>query len=187
MNRFRLLALLFVLPLALSAADRVLKVDRERSYVDVDVKVTVGDFTARLEAYELTGTVDDKNRIKTAALAFRFADLKTGDGERDRAMIEWLGGADPKGRFDLGILALTPSGQGQVTGALTFHDRKELVEFPVSVSEAGGVYTVTGETQVDHRRWGLKTIRRGFVIKVDPFVTVKFKVTATAVEAPAAK
>jgi len=187
MNRVRLLALFLLLPLALSAADRILKVDRERSYVDVDVKVTVGDFTARLEAYELTGTVDEKNRIKTAALSFRFADLKTGDRERDKAMIDWLGGGDPKGRFDLGIVALTPSGQGQVNGTLAFHDRKSLVEFPVNVVQSNGTFTITGETQIDHRHWGLKTIRRGFVIKVDPFVTVKFKFTVTAVDAPPAK
>ena len=73
-----ILALLLLLPLALTAADRSLKVDRARSYVDVDVKATVDSFTARLEAYDLHATVDERGRVKTAALTFRFADLKTG-------------------------------------------------------------------------------------------------------------
>ena len=72
MKRLRVLALLALLPFTLSAADRTLKVDPARSYVDVDVGSTIDSFTAHLDAYALRATVDDKGRVKTAALTFRF-------------------------------------------------------------------------------------------------------------------
>ena len=186
MKRVRLLAVLCLLPLALSAAERVLKADPTKSYVDVDVKVTVGDFTAHLDRYDLQATIDAKNKIKTGVLAFKFADLKTGKPDRDEAMIKWLGGNDPAGKFEIGIIALTPDGQGRVTGNLTFHGTSALVEFPINVARAGDDYTITGEVTVDYRGWGLKPLRMMGVIKVDPEVTVRFKFAGPAVEAPPA-
>jgi polyisoprenoid-binding protein YceI len=177
MRSLRALALLLLLPLALTAADRALKVDRARSYVDVDVKATVDSFTARLEAYELQATVDERGRIKAAALAFRFADLKTGKPERDAGMIEWLGGGAPAGRFELGILALTPSGQGQANGNLTFNGRTVIVEFPVNVVQADGATVITGTATLDYRNWGLKKYRKLGVLTVDPEVKIRFKFT----------
>jgi len=188
MNSLRLLVALCLLPLALTAADRALKVDPARSYVDVDVSVTVDSFTARLEKYDATLKIDEKGRIKQGgSFAFKFADLKTGKSDRDKAMIEWLGGGEPTGKFDLGILAVTPSGQGQVTGNLTIHGKTALNEFPVNVSQVGGEYVITGEATIDTRHYGLKVIRKGFVIKVDPYVKVRFKLTGVPVEIPAAK
>jgi polyisoprenoid-binding protein YceI len=179
MRSIRFLALLLLLPLGLAAAERSLKVDRTRSYVDVDVKATIDSFTARLEVYDLRATVDDKDRIKTAVLAFKFADLKTGKAERDAGMIEWLGGGDPVGRFELGLLALTPSGQGEVSGNLTFHGQTTLVEFPVNIERAGADYTITGTATIDYRHWGLKVFRKLGVMKVDPEVKIRFKFTGT--------
>jgi polyisoprenoid-binding protein YceI len=190
MNCFRLVTLLLALPLALFAApDRVLKFDPAKSYVDVDVKVTIGDFTARLENYEVKATVDDKRRIKTTSLAFNFADLKTGDPERDAAMIKWLGGGNPTGRFEAGIIALTPDGQGRVTGRLTINGKTDLLEFPVNVVPVNGAFELTGEATVDYRHFGLKTIRKAGLMKVDPNVKVRFKFTGVPVEPvpPAAK
>lgn len=188
MKSLRFLVALAVLPLALCAAERALKVDPARSYVDVDVSVTVDSFTARLEKYEAILKLDEKGRIKQGgSFAFKFTDLKTGKPDRDRAMIDWLGGGEPAGKFDLGILAVTPSGQGQVTGNLTFHGKTSLVEFPVNVSQADGATIITGEATVDYRHWGLKVIRKGFVIKVDPYVKVRFKLTGEPVELPAEK
>lgn len=187
MKSIRLLAALFLLPLALSAAERILKADPDKSYVDVDVKVTVGDFTARLERYDLRVTIDEKNKIKTGVLNFKFADLKTGKPDRDAAMLEWLGGNDPAGKFEVGILALTPDGQGRVSGNLTFHGTSSLVEFPVNVARDGNDYTLTGEATVDYRNWGFKKIRKAGLITVDPNVKVRFKFAGTAVEAPPVK
>jgi polyisoprenoid-binding protein YceI len=182
MSSLRPLVALFLLPLALAAADRPVKVDRARSYVDVDVKATVDSFTAHLDNYDLRATVDDKDRFKTAVLTFKFADLKTGNPERNATMLEWLGGGDPAGRFELGIVAITPSGQGQAFGNLTFHGKTAQVEFPVNIAKAEGAYTITGEATVDYRNWGLKTYRKLGVLKVDPQVKVRFKFTGVPAE-----
>ncbi|MBL9216152.1 MAG: YceI family protein [Opitutaceae bacterium] len=185
MNAPRFLAALMLLvPLAAFAAERPLKFDKGRTFIDVDVKATVDSFTGRLEAYDAKVNVDDAGKIKNAAFAFRFADLKTGKAERDAKMLEWLGGGDPVGRFEMGTLALTPDGQGQVSGRLTFHGVGERIEFPVNVTQADGVYTITGETTIDYRHWQLKVIRIALMLKVDPEVRIRFKLVGTPVEEP---
>ena len=174
----RLLVALLFLPLALSAADRALKIDKTRSYVDVDVDATI-NFTGRLENYDTTFSVDAAGKIKTAVLTFKFTDLKTGKPERDAKMIAWLGGGSPEGKFEVGILALAPDGQGQVTGKLIFHGESAQVEFPVLMTQTDGTYTVTGEALIDYRNWKLKVIKQAFVLKVDPQVKIRFKFTGT--------
>lgn len=187
MKRLRVLAVLALLSLTLSAADRTLKIDPARSYVDVDVNTTIDDFTAHLDAYALRANVDDKGRIKSAALTFRFADLKTGKPERDKKMLEWLGGDEAAGRFELGILALAPDGQGQANGNLTFHGATALVEFPVNVTKTGDTYAITGEATLDYRNWKLKVFRTAFVLKVDPIVKIRFKFAGEPIEPPSVK
>lgn len=186
MKCFRLLVALFFLPLVLSAADRALKIDKTRSYVDVDVDATV-NFTARLENYDTTFSVDAGGKIKTASLAFKFSDLKTGKTERDAKMLSWLGGGEPAGKFEVGILALAPDGQGQVTGKLTMHGETQRVEFPVIVTQADGTYTVTGEATIDYRDWKLKVIKTALLLKVDPQVKIRFKFTGTLPAVPEEK
>jgi len=184
MNVPRLIAIALLLPLAAFGADRPLKIDKAKTFVDVDVKSTVDSFTGHLDAYDAKVTVDDSGKIKGATFAFKFTDLKTGKPDRDAHMIAWLGGGAPEGRFELGNLALTPDGQGQVSGRLTFHGVTERVEFPINVTMADGAYTVTGETTIDYRTWNLKVIRIALMLKVDPEVKVRFKLTGTPVVEP---
>ena len=178
MKCFRLLLALALLPLVLSAADRALKIDKARSYIDVDVNTTI-NFTGRLENYDTTFSVDAAGKIKTAVLAFKFSDLKTGKTDRDAKMIAWLGGGEPQGKFEVGILAIAPDGQGQVNGKLTFHGESQQVEFPVNVTHVDGTYTITGETTIDYRNWKLKVIKMALVLKVNPEVKIRFKFTGT--------
>jgi polyisoprenoid-binding protein YceI len=155
--------------------DRTLKLDRSKSYVDVDVKATIGSFTGHLDRYEIAVPLDANGKIKDAILKFKFADLRTGKPERDAEMIQWLGGGEPEGSFDLGMLALAPDGQGQASGRLTFHGQTQLVEFPVQVKVQDGIYTVTGKATIDYRNWGLKKFRKFGVTSVDPDVTIRFQ------------
>ncbi|MDI1320988.1 MAG: YceI family protein [bacterium] len=178
------LTLLFLLPLALLAAEHSLKVDRSRSFVDVDVDATK-NFTAHLDRFEAKLTVDDAGKIKGAVFTFKFADLKSGNDTRDADMIKWLGGGSPEGRFELGNLAITPDGQGQASGRLSFHDAIDRIEFPVNLVKADGSYTLTGETTLDCRNWNLKVIRKALLFTVNPEVKVRFKLTATVVADPA--
>lgn len=183
MKSLRWLLVLVVLSTALvrvfaadaPAAERALKVERSKSYIDVDVQATMHSFVAHLDRYELAVPVDSSGKIKDALLKFKFADLKTGNPERDAEMIKWLGGGEPEGSFDLGLLALAPDGQGQASGKLTFHGQSQLVEFPVLVKVQDGVYTVTGKTTIDYRNWGLKKFRKFGLATVDPDVTIRFQ------------
>lgn len=185
MHAFRLLLVVLLLPLVTLAAERSIKVDRSRSFVDVDVKSTVDDFVARLEAYDAKVRVDDAGKIKSAVFSFQFSDLKTGKPDRDARMIEWLGGGSPTGQFELGSLALAPDGQGQASGKLTFHGVTDRIEFPVNVTKEGDAYVIKAETSFDTRNWNLKVLRIAYVAKVDPEVTVRFKLTGVPVEDPA--
>lgn len=180
MSQLRLFAALLFLPLAVFAADRPLKVDRSRSFIDVDVKATVDSFTGHLDRYEIALTADESGKLKGGGVfAFKFTDLKTGKPDRDEAMLKWLGGGELPAKFELGTLALTPDGQGQASGRLTFHGATQLIEFAVNVTQDEDTYTVTGETTIDYRDWGLKVFRKAFVLKVDPNVTVRFKLIGT--------
>lgn len=177
MKVLRLLILALFVPLAGGAAERALKIDRDATFLDVDVDATF-NFTAHLDAYDARFLVDDAGKIKSAVLTFKFADLKTGKPDRDAEMIKWLGGGSPEGRFEMGNLALAPDGQGQVSGRLTFHGVTERVEFPVNVVRAAsGSYTITGETTLDYRNWKLKVIRKALLFTVAPEVKVRFKLT----------
>jgi len=179
----RLLTALLLLACVLPAAERPVKIDRSRSFVDV-VVVATKNFTAHLDAYDARMVVDDTGKIKTAVFAFKFADLKTGNPDRDADMIAWLGGGSPEGRFELGNLAVTPNGQGQASGRLIFHGVTERIEFPVEVTQADGAITVTGETVLDYRHWNLKKIRKALLFTVEPEVKVRFKLTGEPGEPP---
>ena len=183
MKVIRLLAALALLPLIAFAAERPLKIDKARSFVDVDVDATK-NFTAHLDAYDAKVSVDDAGKIKSAVFSFKFADLKSGNDARDADMIKWLGGGAPAGRFELGNLAVTPDGQGQASGRLIFHDVTERIEFPINITRADGAVAVTGETTIDYRTWKLKVIRKAFLFTVSPEVRIRFKLTGTPVEAP---
>ena len=179
-----LLASALFFPLLTFAAEHGLKIDKAGTFVDVDVDATV-NFTAHLDAYDARVSVDDAGKIKSAVFSFKFADLRSGKPDRDADMIKWLGGGSPEGRFEMGNLALTPDGQGQVSGRLIFHGVTERVEFPINVIKAGGTYTITGETTLDYRNWNLKVIRKAYIFSVDPMVKVRFKLTGTPGEEPA--
>lgn len=182
MKALRLLAPLCLLPLVLAAAERPLKIDRGRSFVDVDVDATK-NFTAHLDAYDAK-VMEEAGKIKSAVFTFKFADLKSGNTTRDADMIEWLGGGSPEGRFELGNLAVTPNGIGQASGRLIFHGVTERIEFPVTVTREDGAFVITGETTIDYRNWKLKIIRKAFLFTVDPEVRIRFKFTGTPVEEP---
>ena len=187
MKALRLLTPLLLLPCFLLAAERPLKVDHGKTFVDVDVDATK-NFTAHLDAYDAHVVADDATgKIKSAVFAFKFTDLKTGNTDRDAHMIAWLGGGVPEGRFELGNLAVTPNGQGQASGRLTFHGVTERIEFPVEVIRTGNAYTVTGQVTLDYQNWGLKKIRKALLFTVSPEVNVRFKLTGEPSEPAAAK
>ncbi|HET7537716.1 MAG TPA: YceI family protein [Candidatus Didemnitutus sp.] len=183
MKAVRLLALLALLPVAVFAADRIIKIDKSRSYVDVDVKATMDSFTGHLDKYDTVITTDAAGKVKTTVFSFKFTDLKTGKTDRDAEMIKWLGGGEPEGKFELGIIAVAPDGQGQVSGRLTFHGVTQRIEFPVNVVKDKDTYTMIGDVTIDYREWGLKPIKKALMFSVGHDVKIKFKLIGTLADA----
>ncbi|MEJ1973516.1 MAG: hypothetical protein WDM96_13955 [Lacunisphaera sp.] len=67
-------------------------------------------------------------------------------------MIEWLGGGDPTGKFEAGIIALTPDGRAASRATSPCMARSRWWEFPVNVVKAAdGSYTISGEVTIDYR------------------------------------
>jgi polyisoprenoid-binding protein YceI len=184
MKLTRQLTLLLALPAFVLAQEVRLKIDKTRSFIDVDVKATVDSFIGRLEGYETVIPLDATGKIKIAQISFKFTNLKTGKTDRDAKMLEWLGGGVPEGKFELGTLALAPDGQGVANGNLTFHGVTQRIEFPVQITKADDTTTIAGEATIDYRNWNLKVIRLMMALKVDPIVKVKFKLIGSPAEMP---
>lgn len=172
---------LVALALATSAAQaEPLKVEKERTRIQVDAQATGHAFTGTLEDYEIRMTGDGSS-LKPGAfsLTWKFADLKTGEAERDEKMIEWLETADPKGSFELTKTWVDEKGTKFAQGVLTIHGVKKTVAFPYEVKREGRWVTVDGTAEFDTTDFGLPVIRAMLLMTVDPHVKVRFHVVGT--------
>lgn len=169
--------LAIVSPLARAAAPVRLILDPASSHIDVQVKVTIDSFTAHLATYQASVAVDPASHAVTAAsLSFNWADLRTGNPDRDVQMNQWQDSATyPTGRFT--VTSVTPTGNAgvaQVKGTLELHGRTRPLAFPVTLRQHGAIETVDGATPVDYRDFGLPIIRKFGLLKVHPVVRVVF-------------
>lgn len=159
----------------LGAADRALRFEAEQSTVDIVVKATVDSFTGRLASYDLTGSVDETGRIKSAHLTFRFREVLTGKPKRDKAMHAWQDtAAHPDADFLLTALTGDAAAGHRAIGRFTFHGVTRELSFPVAIAQQGAVYAIDGDAPIDTREFGLPIIRMMGVLKVDPIVHVRF-------------
>lgn len=159
----------------LFAAERVIEFDPAQSTVDIVVKATVDSFTGRLASYDLTGSVDETGRIKSAHLTFRFREVLTGKPKRDKAMHAWQDtAAHPDADFLLTALTGDAAAGHRAIGRFTFHGVTRELSFPVAIAQQGRVYAIDGDAPIDTREFGLPIIRMMGVLKVDPIVHVRF-------------
>lgn len=158
------------------AAETPLVVDAAQSRVEIVVKATVDSFTGNLAAYDAAILVDPAaERITGARFAFKFADVKTGNEDRDAQMLEWAEAPKhPDGVFALSSLERDAAGATTAKGTLTLHGVAKEISFPVSVTHEAGRYAIDGEALLDTRDFGLPIIRKFLLLKVDPQVAVRF-------------
>jgi len=158
------------------AADRPVVVDYQESRIKTDVKAAVGSFVGYLARYDVTVGFDGAApQVTSAALAFRFTDMKTGEDKRDKNLHDWQETEKfPDGRFKLSEGGAGPAGGYVATGSLTFHGVTQPVQFPVQVTTEGEVIIIDGEVVIDTQKFGLPIIRLFFALKVNPEVTVFF-------------
>lgn len=153
-----------------------LKVDKERSRIQVDGKSTGHGFTGTLENFEAQVTGDRKTlEPKSLELKWKFSDLKTQDEERDKKMIEWLGGSGPVGSFKF-IKTWQNGGKDYAQGTITIHGVSKLIAFPYTVKRDGDWVTIDGTATLDYQDFGLPIIRAVAVMTVKPELTVRFHV-----------
>lgn len=164
------------LAVALPAAERSLAIDAARSRVDIQVKATVDSFVGKLAAYDAQLTFDDATRrVSAAVFRFKFTDVKTGKPDRDAQMNEWQQTARyPEAVYTLTSLEPAAEGCMTATGTFRLHGVERPLVFPVAVTEDDSVVAIDGEVKLDTREFGLPVIRKFAVLKVDPFVTVRF-------------
>lgn len=163
-------SLAFVFP---AMADS-LKVDKDKSRIQVDAKATGHEFTGTLGDYKasISGT-SDKLKPTGVELSWKFADLKTGDTKRDAEMIKWLGGKGPEGSFKF-TKTWSDGGKDFAQGELTIHGVSKTIAFPFTAKKEGKWVTIDGAVKFDYQTFGLPIIRSMVVMKVEPELEVRF-------------
>lgn len=163
------------------AGAATLEVDKDRSRIQVDAKATGHNFTGTLEKYTITAAGDIASlKPSGLELTWDFNHLKTADEKRDKEMIKWLGGGNPKGSFKFGKSWGETATGGKAEGTLTIHGVSKTVSFPYTVKKEGDWVTVAGKVTIDHQDFKLPIIRSMAVLTVDPKLEVRFHVVGKA-------
>lgn len=160
--------------LSWAARADALKVDKDKSRIQVDAKATGHSFTGTLGDFRARVTGDAAALTpSTVSLAWKFSDLKTGDAKRDAEMIAWLGGKDPEGSFRF-LKTWTDGGKTYAQGEIRIHGAAKTIAFPYTVKKEGNWVTIDGTAGLDYQDFGLPVIRAMAVMTVDPKLAVRF-------------
>jgi polyisoprenoid-binding protein YceI len=163
-----------LLAATLPALAASLKVDKERSRIQVDAKATGHVFTGTLADYQATVSGNESTLEPSAAkLTWKFSDLKTGEEKRDKEMIQWLGGGAPTGSFEF-IKTWKDGGKTYAQGTLKIHGVSKTIAFPYTAKREGGWVTIDGTASLDYTDFGLPIISTMAVMKVNPKLSVRF-------------
>ena len=89
--RYRLLAMaVLAIPVAASANQTPLVIDKAQSRLEIAVTATIDSFVARLQDFDAAITVDPASgRVGSASFQADFSAVKTGRADRDRDMNAW--------------------------------------------------------------------------------------------------
>ena len=138
-----------LLAMAVPAMADTLKIDKERSRIQVDAKATGHVFTGTLNGftsyasfnlltdYDATVSVDPGSlEPDSVKLSWKFSDLKTGEEKRDKEMIKWLGGGGPAGSFEFTKM-WKEGGKTYAQGTLKIHGVSKTIAFPYTATREG--------------------------------------------------
>ncbi len=159
------------------SAGESIKVDKEKSRVQVDASATGHAFTGTLADYKATaegnaGTLEPA----TFKLDWKFKDLKTADDKRDKEMIKWLKEGDPAGKFTFEKSWKGKDGKTYAMGKLVIHGVTKDISFPYTVKKDGDWVTIDGVAGLDYTNFNLPVIRSMAVMTVDPKLKVRFHI-----------
>lgn len=173
---------LFALSCSALALEKPLVIDTGASRVEAAVSSTFDDFNVALSSYEALVSVDTAGkRIGSVQFRFRFANVKTGDRERDSTMRKWQNTDQfPDCVYTVDSLVPLGAGQYQAHGRLLLHGNTQTLAFPVRVTFDGDACTIDGTFPLDTRSHGLPVHRRYGLLRVDPVIQVTFHLTGKA-------
>ena len=177
MNTKPNLILIGILLSATLSQSATLEVDSSRSRIQVDARATGHDFTGTLKKY--TAKVSgDASSLQPAGfeLNWSFKDLETGDAGRDKEMLKWLGGGDPKGSFVFTKSFTDKNGKTHGMGTLKINGVSKSVSFPYSAEKNDEWVTIDGTVSMDYENFKLPIIRSMVLMTVDPKLKVRFHV-----------
>lgn len=170
-----------VLALAGHCLSATLEVDQDRSRIQVDAKATGHNFTGTLKMFSATVAGDAVSLAPASFdLSWSFKDLDTADFKRDKEMVKWLGGGDPKGSFKFKKSWTDAKGATHAMGTLTFHGISRTLSFPYSSKKEGDWITIDGKATLDYQNFSLPIIRSMAVMTVDPQLVVRFHIVGKA-------
>lgn len=151
-----------------------IELDQARSRIQVDAKATGHAFTGNLEQYSARISGDASSLAPTACeLKWTFDHLKTGDADRDKEMLKWLGGGKPEGRFTFTKFWDDAEGH-HAMGTLNIHGIKKTLAFPYTVKKEGDWITIDGTADMTYTDFDLPMIRSMALMTVKPELKIRF-------------
>jgi polyisoprenoid-binding protein YceI len=160
-----------------TARSATLEVDQGRSRIQVDAKATGHAFTGTLRKFTASvAGVPGELSPSAFRLGWNFKDLDTDDEKRDKEMIKWLGGGDPKGSFEFIKSWTDAKGARHAQGELTINGVSKTISFPYTAKQDGEWITISGTAALDYQNFKLPIIRSMAVMTVDPGLAVRFHV-----------
>jgi polyisoprenoid-binding protein YceI len=159
-----------------------LEIDPQQSKIEVAVSCTMDSFVGHLEKFRTTIECNASEPLPAKAeVHFDFGDLKTGDKDRDLAMLKWLGyETNPTASFRL--TTWTQTGSTNIAqGQLIIHGVTAVVQIPVAITRDQNAWDISGQAVVDCRDFKLPKIRKALVLSVNPKLKVKFRLVGKTV------
>jgi polyisoprenoid-binding protein YceI len=168
--------LLAVLAMATAnASPRTLSTDPQLSNIQVQVTTTADSFVGQLEKFSAHMEWDPSSKLPNkTTITFHFADLKTGNAARDKAMLKWLNNeAYPTGTFQLTGWK-QGGGTNTALGTLSLHGVQRSICSRVRISQTGLLCEIDGTAEFDYREFDLPKIRKALVLTVHPRLKVVY-------------
>lgn len=169
-------------------ADHLLLKPAEGTRIAAACGSTVHDFTAEVNAPIVTvETGDGAAGLKSATVQMKFANVRTGDTDRDKDMLKRFEAAThPDITYTVKAFEKDKAGAVIAKGELTWHGVTKELNVPVTITRKGDDLEVDASFTVDHRDWGMKKVRSMLMLTVDPVLKFTVKLRGKLEAMPAA-
>ena len=153
-------------------------VDKSQSELAADMHASPShDFTSVAQDFSCDIEIDPQTlAIRKAVCRFKFDDLDSEKGSRDKKMRKWIDTEKyPAAEYTMqSIRPAEGAGHYIATGTFKMVGIERPLEIDFQVERQGEKIVLSGSTELDHRQWGLKKVRLLF-FTVNPLLKPHFK------------